>query len=164
TELDGIEDMENVVVVATTNRPDLIDDALLRPGRLDRHVHVPVPDEEARRAIFQVHTRDKPLADGVDLDELASRTDGYVGADIEAVAREASMAATREFINSVDPEDIGDSVSNVRVTMDHFEHALSEVGPSVTEETRERYDEIEQRFDRAEPGVTDESTASRTFQ
>ncbi|WP_434530675.1 CDC48 family AAA ATPase [Haloarcula sp. NS06] len=164
TELDGIEEMENVVVVATTNRPDLIDDALLRPGRLDRHVHVPVPDEEARRAIFQVHTRDKPLADGVDLDELASRTDGYVGADIEAVAREASMAATREFINSVDPEEIGDSVSNVRVTMDHFEHALSEVGPSVTEETRERYDEIEQRFDRAEPGVTDESTASRTFQ
>ena len=164
TELDGIEDMENVVVVATTNRPDLIDDALLRPGRLDRHVHVPVPDEEARRAIFQVHTRDKPLADGVDLDELARRTDGYVGADIEAVAREASMAATREFINSVDPEDIGDSVSNVRVTMDHFEHALEEVGPSVTEETRERYDEIEQRFDRAEPGVTDESTASRTFQ
>jgi len=164
TELDGIEDMENVVVVATTNRPDLIDDALLRPGRLDRHVHVPVPDEEARRAIFQVHTRDKPLADGVDLDQLARRTDGYVGADIEAVAREASMAATREFINSVDPEDIGDSVSNVRVTMDHFEHALDEVGPSVTEETRERYDEIEQRFDRAEPGVTDESTASRTFQ
>ncbi|MGB9932262.1 CDC48 family AAA ATPase [Haloarcula amylolytica] len=164
TELDGIEDMENVVVVATTNRPDLIDDALLRPGRLDRHVHVPVPDEEARRAIFQVHTRDKPLADGVDIDELARRTDGYVGADIEAVAREASMAATREFINSVDPEDIGDSVSNVRVTMDHFEHALEEVGPSVTEETRERYDEIEQRFDRAEPGVTDESTASRTFQ
>ncbi|KAA9397313.1 AAA family ATPase [Haloarcula sp. CBA1130] len=164
TELDGIEDMENVVVVATTNRPDLIDDALLRPGRLDRHVHVPVPDEEARRAIFQVHTRDKPLADGVDLDDLASRTDGYVGADIEAVAREASMAATREFINSVDPEEIGDSVSNVRVTMDHFEHALKEVGPSVTEETRERYDEIEQRFDRAEPGVTDESTASRTFQ
>jgi len=164
TELDGIEDMENVVVVATTNRPDLIDDALLRPGRLDRHVHVPVPDEDARRAIFQVHTRDKPLADGVDIDELARRTDGYVGADIEAVAREASMAATREFINSVDPEDIGDSVSNVRVTMDHFEHALEEVGPSVTEETRERYDEIEQRFDRAEPGVTDESTASRTFQ
>ncbi|MGB9953487.1 CDC48 family AAA ATPase [Haloarcula marismortui] len=164
TELDGIEDMENVVVVATTNRPDLIDDALLRPGRLDRHVHVPVPDEDARRAIFQVHTRNKPLADGVDLDELARRTDGYVGADIEAVAREASMAATREFINSVDPEEIGDSVSNVRVTMDHFEHALEEVGPSVTEETRERYDEIEQRFDRAEPGVTEESTASRTFQ
>ncbi|WP_277541420.1 CDC48 family AAA ATPase [Haloarcula laminariae] len=163
TELDGIEEMEDVVVVATTNRPDLIDSALLRPGRLDRHVHVPVPDEEARRAIFAVHTRDKPLADGIDLDSLARRTDGYVGADIEAVCREASMAATREFINSVDPEDIGDSVSNVRVTMDHFEHALTEVGPSVTEETREQYDEIEQRFDTAEPDL-EEDKVSRTFQ
>ncbi|PSP85285.1 AAA family ATPase [Halobacteriales archaeon QS_6_64_34] len=163
TELDGIEEMEDVVVVATTNRPDLIDSALLRPGRLDRHVHVPVPDEEARHAIFAVHTRDKPLADGVDLNSLASRTDGYVGADIEAVCREASMAATREFINSVDPEDIDDSVTNVRVTMDHFEHALSEVGPSVTDETRERYDEIEQRFDTTEPDL-EADTVSRTFQ
>ncbi|MBV0922817.1 CDC48 family AAA ATPase [Halomicroarcula limicola] len=164
TELDGIEEMEDVVVVATTNRPDLIDDALLRPGRLDRHVHVPVPDEAARRAIFGVHTRDKPLAEGIDLDSLARRTEGYVGADIEAVCREASMAATREFINNVDPEDIGDSVSNVRVTMDHFEHALDEVGPSVTEETRERYDEIEQRFDTAEPSLGDDEKVSRTFQ
>jgi transitional endoplasmic reticulum ATPase len=163
TELDGIEEMEDVVVVATTNRPDLIDSALLRPGRLDRHVHVPVPDEAARRAIFGVHTRDKPLADGVDLDQLARRTDGYVGADIEAVAREASMAATREFINSVDPDDIGDTVTNVRVTMDHFEQALSEVGPSVTEETKERYEEIEQRFDTAEPELK-EDKVGRTFQ
>ncbi|MBX0323428.1 CDC48 family AAA ATPase [Halomicroarcula sp. F13] len=163
TELDGIEDMEDVVVVATTNRPDLIDSALLRPGRLDRHVHVPVPDEAARRAIFTVHTREKPLADGVDLDSLARRTEGYVGADIEAVCREASMAATREFINSVDPEDIGDSVGNVRVTMDHFEHALDEVGPSVTDETRERYDEIEKRFDTSEPEL-EEDKVSRTFQ
>ena len=163
TELDGLEEMEDVVVVATTNRPDLIDSALLRPGRLDRHVHVPVPDEEARRAIFAVHTRDKPLADGVDLNSLARRTDGYVGADIEAVAREASMAATREFINSVDPEDIGDSVENVRVTMDHFEHAMGEVGPSVTDETKERYDEIEERFDTAEPEL-EADKVGRTFQ
>src|SRR6056297_3149133 len=163
TELDGIEEMEDVVVVATTNRPDLIDSALLRPGRLDRHVHVPVPDEEARPAIFAVHTRDKPLADGVDLNSLARRTDGYVGADIEAVCREASMAATREFINSVDAEEIGDSVSNVRVTMDHYEHALDEVGPSVTDETRERYDEIEQRFDTAEPEL-EEDKVGRRFQ
>jgi transitional endoplasmic reticulum ATPase len=163
TELDGIEEMEDVVVVATSNRPDLIDSALLRPGRLDRHVHVPVPDEEARRAIFAVHTRDKPLADGIDLDELASRTEGYVGADIEAVTREASMAATREFINSVDPEEMNESVGNVRVTMDHFEHALSEVGPSVTEETKERYEKIEKRFDTAEPEL-EEDKAGRTFQ
>jgi transitional endoplasmic reticulum ATPase len=164
TELDGIEDLEDVVVIATSNRPDLIDSALLRPGRLDRHVHVPVPDEEARRAILEVHTRDKPLADDVDLDKLARKTEGYVGADIEALAREASMAASREFINSVSPEEMAESLGNVRVAMDHFEHALDEINPSVTDETRERYEEIERRFERAEAGVNEEETVSRTFQ
>ncbi|MFC7223267.1 CDC48 family AAA ATPase [Halalkalicoccus sp. GCM10025322] len=163
TELDGLEELEDVVVIATTNRPDLIDSALLRPGRLDRHVHVPVPDEDARRAIFEVHTREKPLADDVDLDWLADETDGYVGADIEAVCREASMAATREFINSVDPEDAIDSVGNVRVRREHFEQALREVNASVTPDVREQYDEIEERFDQAEPDAR-EQEVSRTFQ
>ncbi|WP_256402507.1 CDC48 family AAA ATPase [Halorubrum salinum] len=160
TELDGLESLEDVVVIATTNRPDLIDSALLRPGRLDRHVHVPVPDEEARRKILEVHTRNKPLADDVDLDALARKTEGYVGADIEAVAREASMNASREFIGSVSREEVGESVGNVRVTMQHFEDALQEVNPSVTPETRERYEEIEKQFKRsdvdrteAEPGA-----------
>jgi transitional endoplasmic reticulum ATPase len=163
TELDGIEDLEDVVVIATSNRPDLIDSALLRPGRLDRHVHVPVPDEEARRAILEVHTRDKPLADDVDLDKIARKTEGYVGADIEAVAREASMAASREFINSVSPEDVAESVGNVRVTMAHFEDALEEINPSVTEDTREEYEQIEERFERNDAGL-EEDTVSRTFQ
>ncbi|SDJ61866.1 transitional endoplasmic reticulum ATPase [Halovenus aranensis] len=162
TELDGLEDLEDVVVIATTNRPDLIDTALLRPGRLDRHVHVPVPDQEARRKIFEVHTREKPLAEDVDLDDIAARTEGYVGADIEAVCREASMAASREFINSVSPEDVGDSVGNVLVTSEHFNTALDEVGPSVTEETRERYSEIEDEFDTTEP-ATSETEVGRTF-
>ena len=162
TELDGLETLEDVVVIATSNRPDLIDSALLRPGRLDRHIHVPVPDEAARRAIFGVHTRDKPLADDVDLDRLARRTEGYVGADVEAVCREASMAATREFVNSVPREEMADSVGNVRVTMDHFETALREVGASVTDETRERYDEIEKRFRTSEVGRDQET--GRTFQ
>jgi transitional endoplasmic reticulum ATPase len=164
TELDGLESLEDVVVVATTNRPDLIDSALLRPGRLDRHVHVPVPDEAARRAIFEVHTRNKPLADGVDLDRLASETEGYVGADVEAVCREAAMAASREFIRSVTPEEMGDTLGNVRITMDHFEDALDEVNPSVTEETRERYEEIEQRFKKSEVERETEPEVSRTFQ
>jgi transitional endoplasmic reticulum ATPase len=164
TELDGLEDLEDVVVIATTNRPDLIDPALLRPGRLDRHVHVPVPDEEARRKIFAVHTRDKPLAEDVDLDSLARRTDGYVGADIEAVCREASMAATREFIGSVDPEEIDTSVGNVRVTADHFEAALDEVVPSVDSETEQRYEEIEERFSKRESELDEERQVSRTFQ
>jgi len=160
TELDGLESLEDVVVIATTNRPDLIDSALLRPGRLDRHVHVPVPDEEARRKILEVHTRNKPLADDVDLDAIARRAEGYVGADLEAVAREASMNASREFIGSVPREEVGESVANVRVTMAHFEDALGEVNPSVTPETRERYEEIEKQFKRsdvdradAEPGT-----------
>jgi transitional endoplasmic reticulum ATPase len=163
TELDGLETLEDVVVVATTNRPDLIDSALIRPGRLDRHVHVPVPDEAARRAILDVHTKHKPLADDVDLNEVASRTDGYVGADIEALAREASMNATREFINSVAPDETHESVGNVRVTMEHFEEAMDEVVPSVTDETRDRYEEIEQRFRRSDVESEDEPVAP-TFQ
>jgi len=161
TELDGLEELEDVVVVATTNRPDLIDSALLRPGRLDRHVHVPVPDEDGRRKIFAVHTRDKPLADDVDLDQLARKTEGYVGADIEALCREASMAATREFINSVSPEEAATSAGNVRVTMDHFEQALEEVTASVDEETRRSYEEMEDEFGKEDP---DEPEVSRTFQ
>ena len=164
TELDGLETLEDVVVIATTNRPDLIDSALLRPGRLDRHVHVPVPDEESSRAVFAVHTEHKPLADGVDLDDLAARTEGYVGADIEAVCREASMAASREFISSVRKEEVAESVGNVRVTMDHFEQALDEVNPSVTDETRKQYERIEERFDTSEPDTPAEGAVSRTFQ
>ena len=161
TELDGLEQLEDVVVIATTNRPDLIDNALLRPGRLDRHVHVPVPDEDARKAIFEVHTRNKPLAEGIDMEWLAGETEGFVGADIEAVAREASMAASREFINSVEPEGIKESVGNVRITREHFEQALDEVGPSVTEDVRERYEELESELTRTEP---DSQQPGRTFQ
>ena len=162
TELDGLEELEDVVVIATTNRPDLLDAALLRPGRLDRHVHVPVPDEAARRKIFEVHTRQKPLAESVDLDELAARTDGYVGADIEAVCREAAMAASREFIDTVPRAEMPESIGNVRIAQTHFESALEEVAPSVTPDTIERYEEIEERFDTAEPEPT-EGEVGRTF-
>jgi transitional endoplasmic reticulum ATPase len=125
TELDGLENLEDVVVVAATNRPDLIDDALVRPGRFDRHIHVSTPDEDARHEIFGVHTREKPLADNVDLADLAERTDGYVGADIEAVCREASTAAVREYVRSAS-EGAAD-VETIDLTLDHFERALSEV-------------------------------------
>ena len=163
TELDGLEELEDVVVIATSNRPDLIDSALLRPGRLDRHVHVPVPDEEGREAIFEVHTRNKPLAEDVDLADLARRTEGYVGADIEAVTREAAMAATRELIEMSDPEDLVGNVGNVRIGVEHFDQALDEVNPSVTAETRERYEEIESRFNTGEP-ANNEPDIGQTFQ
>lgn len=123
TELDGLEELENVVVIATTNRPDLIDDALLRSGRLDRHIHVSAPDEEARREIFAVHARGRPLAD-IDLTTLAAETDGYVGADIEAVCREAATAAVREYVN------VGGEVEEIFLTREHFERALSDVDAS----------------------------------
>ena len=163
TELDGLEELQDVVIIATTNRPDLIDPALLRPGRIDRHIHVPIPDEDARRAIFEVHTRKKPLAETVDLDDLAEQTEGYVGADIEALCREAAMAASREFIQSVDPEDIPESVGNVLIGDEHFEAALDEVGPSVDEAMRERYEELEQKLKREEPEEV-RTEISRTFQ
>ncbi|MFC6903728.1 AAA family ATPase [Halalkalicoccus tibetensis] len=129
TELDGLEELENVVVIATTNRPELIDDALLRSGRLDRHVHVSAPDEGARREIFAVHTREKPLADDVDLDWLASETDGYVGADVEAVCREAATAAVRGYV------DEGGDVEGIVLTRAGFERALEAVDSSATDDS-----------------------------
>jgi transitional endoplasmic reticulum ATPase len=98
TELDGMEEPKDVIVIAATNRPDIIDPALLRPGRLDRVILVPVPDEKARLDIFKIHTRSMNLAEDVNLEELAKKTEGYTGADIEALCREAAMLAVRESI------------------------------------------------------------------
>lgn len=162
TELDGLENLEDVVVIATTNRPDLIDSALLRPGRLDRHIHVPIPDAESRRAVLDVHARDVPLADDVDLGELSHRTEGFVGADIEALVREATMQATRNLVTDLDPEDEEYEDTTKEVTMDDFEHALAEVTASVTEETKEEYEEIEQQFQKNQ--VTQEDKTRRGFQ
>lgn len=100
TEMDGMEDLGDVAVIAATNRPDIIDPGLLRPGRFDRHITVEKPNEEARLAIFKVHTKNMPLADDVKLDKLAKNTEGYVGADIEGVCREAAMLSLRENLDA----------------------------------------------------------------
>ncbi len=100
TEMDGLEELEDVAIIAATNRPDIIDPGLMRPGRFDRHIKVDTPSEEARLAIFEVHTKDMPLANDVDLKKLAKMTDGYVGADIEAVCREAAMLTLRNDMES----------------------------------------------------------------
>jgi len=126
TELSGIEDMEGVVVIATTNRPDIIDSALLRPGRFDRLIYVPAPDEKTRLEIFKVHTRDMPLK-GVSLDKLAKETDGYSGADIEALCREAALFALREDIKTNE------------ITMKNFEKALKKIKPSIAEDLTAKY-------------------------
>jgi transitional endoplasmic reticulum ATPase len=145
-ELDGLGEMEDVFVVATTNRPARIDGALLRPGRLDRQVHVPVPDAAARSEIFRVQTEDVPLARDVDLDALAARTEGYVGADVEAICREASAHATRSYLEAADDGDPKD-VEALVVTRSDFEAAVGTVDPSVTEDVRERYEAYAARRD-----------------
>ncbi len=133
TELDGLEELEGVVVIGATNRPDIIDPALLRPGRFDRLVYVRPPDKKSRLAIFKIHTRNMPLAEDVDLEELADMTEGYVGADIEAVCREAVMLALREDINAE------------KVHMRHFLEALRKIKPSVTESMLSFYERFEEK-------------------
>jgi len=120
TEIDGIETLQEVVVLAATNRPDILDPAIMRPGRLDRLIYVPEPNEEGRLQIFKIHTKDMPLAEDVDLRKLASMTKGYSGADIESICREAAIIALRRDINSKE------------VTFADFEAALKKIGPSIT--------------------------------
>ncbi|AET33594.1 CDC48 family AAA ATPase [Pyrobaculum ferrireducens] len=127
-EMDGIKALENVVVIAATNRPDLVDPALLRPGRFDRIIYVPPPDFKARLEILLIHTRATPLAKDVDLEELARRTEGYSGADLELLVREATFLALREDINAKE------------VSMRHFEEALKKVRPSVTQDMLKFYE------------------------
>ncbi|MEK6978083.1 MAG: AAA family ATPase, partial [Candidatus Hydrothermarchaeota archaeon] len=143
TEMDGVEELNKVVVIAATNRPDLIDPALLRPGRLDRLLLVPVPDEEARGEIFKVHTKHMPL-DAVDLDRLAKQTDGYVGADIEALCREAGMLAIRETLAE------GGEIEKKKVAWQHFSEAMKKVKPSVNKDVMTTYERLLKRFETKE--------------
>ncbi len=126
TEMSGLEELKGVVVIAATNRPDMIDPALLRPGRFDQLIYVPAPDEEARLHILKVHTKSMPLK-GVKLEKIAEKTEGYSGADLEAVAREAAMHALRENIKTKE------------VTAKNFDEALKKVKPSITQDMFAKY-------------------------
>ncbi len=137
TEMDGIQILKDVVVIGATNRPDILDPALLRPGRFDRVIFVPPPDLEGRYQILQIHTRDIPLADDVDLRRLAEITEGYTGADLEAVCREAALNAARENID-ID-----------KVYMRHFMAALEKVKPSIAPEQKREYERILSEFKRS---------------
>ncbi|GAA0513225.1 transitional endoplasmic reticulum ATPase [Halorubrum aquaticum] len=129
TELDRASDNPNLVVLAATNRRAAIDPALLRPGRLETHVEVPEPDRDARRAVFAVHTREKPVADDVDLGRLADETDGYSGAEIAAVCREAAMTAI-ERVADEHGEAANDHADEVGITGDDFTAAIESVSAS----------------------------------
>jgi len=132
--MDGLEELHDVVVIGATNRPDMIDTGLLRPGRFDRILLVPVPDKLSRKEIFKIHTKKMPLSKDVNIDLLVEKTENYVGADIEALCREAAMIALRENIEAKE------------VKMCHFEKALQKVKSSIANEDIQKYKEIEESY------------------
>jgi len=145
TELDGLEELYGVVVIGATNRPDLIDPGLLRPGRLDKLLLVQVPDEKARLEIFRIHTKNVPLSEDVNLEELAKKTVDWVGADIEAVCREAVMLALKEVLDSEG------KLKARKVGLKHFEEALEKVKPSVSREMKKFYESWERKYEVGAP-------------
>lgn len=129
TEMDGLESLNNVVVIAATNRPDIMDPALLRPGRFDKSIFIGPPDKDSRRSIFGIHTRGKPLADDVDLEKLADETEGCTGADISAICNEAVMNAVRRLIaKGKEPTD--EEIQACKVDAEDFQEALGKFGPA----------------------------------
>ncbi|MET0269033.1 MAG: AAA family ATPase, partial [Sphingomonas sp.] len=133
-EMDGLEELQSVVVIGATNRPNLIDPALLRPGRFDELIYVSVPDRGGRRRILGIHTEKMPLADDVDLDALAGKTDRFTGADLEDLVRRAGLFALRQSL------DAG------IVTAAHFASALEETRASVTPEIEQEYEQMAARL------------------
>ncbi|MFB6084584.1 MAG: AAA family ATPase [Halorientalis sp.] len=127
TELDGLAENPNLVVLAATNRRDALDPALLRSGRLEEHVEVPTPDADARREILAVHTRGKPLGEDVSLADLAAETEGLSGAQLDALVRDASMRAIRAFAREHGPDEATERADEVVIETDHFEAALAEL-------------------------------------
>ena len=146
TELDGLEILTNVVVIAATNRPDIIDPALLRPGRFDRLLFVPPPDKESRVQVFKIHTKKKPLADDVKIDQLANKTEGYTGADIAALASAAVMLALREHVAKYkDPKEAERTKEELKIHMSHFEEAMKKIRPLSKQEI-DMYKNIAEQF------------------
>jgi len=141
TEMDGLQELNDVIIIGATNRPDIIDPALLRPGRFDRVILTPVPDDKARLQVLKIHTKNMPLAKDVDLDVIAEKTQNYVGSDMQALCREAAILALRKDMNSK------------QVTMKDFNEALKKVRASVTQEDIKKYEEIEDEYLRTARGA-----------
>lgn len=138
TSLDGLEGLDKVTVMAATNRPDIVDPALLRPGRFDLLVLIPIPDAVARKSILEIHTRKMPLAEDVDLESIVRRTEGFVGADLESLCRESGLNALRE------------NEEAEMVEMRHFEVSLEKVCPSVDKDIMRHYDEMSKRLEKVQ--------------
>ena len=136
-EIDGLEDLKDVTIIGATNRPDMLDSALLRPGRFDRIILVDIPNKEGRKKILEIHTRNMPLDKTVKMQKLIEKTEGFVGADLESLTREAAIIALRKDMKSK------------TVKMADFEEALSKMRPSVSEETAKRYKKMEEHYMKA---------------
>ena len=144
TELDGIEDIKDVVFIAATNRPDLVDSSLLRPGRIDKMILVLSPDEATRHSIFKIHTKNVPIAKDVDLKELAAKTEGYSGADIEGLVREAALIAMQES-----------KMKAVEVNKNHFVKAMQKILPSITKDVLDAYAQFRENYSSFKPKYVD---------
>jgi transitional endoplasmic reticulum ATPase len=150
TELDGLEILTNVIVIGATNRPDIIDLALLRPGRFDRLLYVPPPDRDSRIEIIKIHTTKKPLAEDVKVEELADHTDSYTGADIASLSSAAVMLALREHVSKYqDPKQANKHVQELKIHMRHFEEAMKKIRPLSTQELN-MYKRVSEEFGRPE--------------
>jgi len=136
TEMDGISNLGDVVIIAATNRPDIVDPAVLRPGRFDRLIYVPEPEGEARKAIFKIHSKGMPLTKDVDVNEVSRFTKGYSGADIRSLCREAAMIALRRNIDSSE------------VKLKDFEDATKNISPSITPDMENWYKKFVTRMKR----------------
>ena len=149
TEMDGVEDgMGQVTILAATNRPDMIDKALMRPGRLDIIVHVPLPDNRTRHEILKVHTKGKPLAADVKLDELTGLTEGYSGAEIAAVCNEAAMKALEDLVKHFENDTAKsktDQIKNEHICKKHFDNALKTITPRNNSNSLRVYEEFKDR-------------------
>jgi transitional endoplasmic reticulum ATPase len=153
TEMDGLEELRNVIIIAATNRPDIVDPALLRPGRFDRLLLVPPPDLEARKQIFRIHTKKTPLAEDVKLDELAKKTEGYTGADIASICNTAVMLSIKEHIGKAkDAEDAKKRAKGLKVARRHFDEAMQKVKPISSQELR-MYERFSQQFADTKTGL-----------
>jgi len=134
SEMDGLDEINDILVIGATNRPDMLDQALLRPGRFDKILLVNAPSEKGREMILKIHTKNMPLAKDVEIEQLTKKTEGYTGADVESLTREAAMLALRENIEAKE------------VKKKHFDEALKKVKPSVSDRTIKVYKQVEESF------------------
>jgi transitional endoplasmic reticulum ATPase len=150
TEMDGLEILTNVVVIGATNRPDIIDPALLRPGRFDRILYVAPPDRDSRLQILKIHTKKKPLAEDVNIEQLADKTDGYTGADIASLSSAAVMIALREHVSKYpNPKEAEKQTKSLKINMKHFEDAMKKIRP-LSKQELDVYKNVAQQFGRSE--------------